>query len=201
MNNLNNPSHLAMEYAHKIVERLEQAQEGGGISTAQLSAFLYHTIFEHKSQSDTRSLAIKIISLPEDDDAMGLTRIIAQTVQEHYELSDNALTIKEAVGAGLLVALKPLQIHLNNPAEKSPEAWHVEGLRIYDENRLTVGLFSSETEAWLCAAAPQLRNACRLVADVTDHKLEVLTHDQLRNLVRDLRGEAKTALTRIYSRE
>ncbi len=39
-----------------------------------------------------------------------------------------------------------------------------------------------------------LRWACGLVADISDHKLDVLMHDQLRNLVKDMRQEAQAAI-------
>lgn len=34
-------------------------------------------------------------------------------------------------------------------------------------------------------------NALQMLADVSDHKLETLTHEQLKNLVKDLRNEAR----------
>lgn len=40
-----------------------------------------------------------------------------------------------------------------------------------------------------------MQRALSMLTDVSEHRLEVLTHDQLRNLVRDLRGEAEAALT------
>lgn len=38
------------------------------------------------------------------------------------------------------------------------------------------------------------RNVVQMLADVSDHKLQTLNHDQLRNLIKDLRQEARATL-------
>lgn len=50
--------------------------------------------------------------------------------------------------------------------------------------------------ACLIAAAPELYHAAGMLADVSEVKLAALTHEQLKNLVRDLAGEARAAIAK-----
>lgn len=44
---------------------------------------------------------------------------------------------------------------------------------------------------------PKVLPALAMAADVSDYKLSVLTHDQLRNLVKDIRGMAQGAIEHV----
>jgi hypothetical protein len=52
----------------------------------------------------------------------------------------------------------------------------------------------------LHAAAPELYFVAGLLADVSDAKISALTHDQIKNLMTDMRNEARAAKTKAEGR-
>ncbi len=48
----------------------------------------------------------------------------------------------------------------------------------------------------LMVAAPDLLFASQMLADVSNHKIDALTHPQLINLIQDLRDSARAAVTK-----
>lgn len=95
----------------------------------------------------------------------------------HWSMAGPRFSV--GLGAGSGEALK----RMIDTRLKSPRVTQETTMNL---DRLTYPL-SDEAQRWLVAAAV-------LVSDTSDHKLSVLTHDQLRNLVKDFRGMARQAL-------
>ena len=53
-----------------------------------------------------------------------------------------------------------------------------------------------EANARLIAASPDLLFAAQMLGDVSNHKIDALTHPQLINLILDLRDSARAAITK-----
>jgi hypothetical protein len=88
-------------------------------------------------------------------------------------------------------------IYVHDKQEVVAQCWLVgtdEGLPLPEQEKRTIA------NARLISAAPELAMVAGMLADVSEHTLDTMTHDQLKNMVRDIRQDARAAIAKAEGR-